>query len=59
MINRTLWGIPVEIDEAATTKWYSKQEPCAQKIQVAVQKKHLTDVHQECHERRHDCGDAT
>lgn len=27
MINRTLWGIPVEIDESTTAKWYSKQEP--------------------------------
>lgn len=27
MINRTLWGIPVEIDETATAQWYTKQEP--------------------------------
>ena len=27
MINRTLWGIPVEIDETATAQWYTKHEP--------------------------------
>ena len=26
MINKTLFGIPVEIDDAATAQWYSKQE---------------------------------
>ena len=27
MLNQTLWGIPVEIDEMATAQWYSNQEP--------------------------------
>ena len=27
MTKRTLWNIPVEIDEAATVQWYTKQEP--------------------------------
>ena len=26
MINRTLFGIPAEIDEATTAEWYSKQK---------------------------------
>ena len=26
MINQTLWGIPVEIDKAATAQWYSEYE---------------------------------
>ena len=27
MINQTLWGIQVEIDETATAQWYSQREP--------------------------------
>ena len=26
LTNKSLFGIPVEIDEAATAQWYSKQE---------------------------------
>ena len=52
MINRTLFGIPVEIDEAATAKWYSKQEPwgcecgdCRNILELSRQNKLPKPVH--------------
>lgn len=52
MINRTLWGIPVEIDEAATAQWYSKQEPwscecgdCRNFLELSRQNKLPEPVH--------------
>ena len=52
MINRTLWGVPVEIDETATAQWYSTQEPwgcdcgdCRNFLKLARQNKLPEPVH--------------
>ena len=52
MTKRTLWGMPVEIDEAATAQRYSKQESwgcecadCQNFIALAKQKKLPEQIH--------------
>lgn len=57
MMNRTLWGIPVEIDEAATAQWYAAQQPwgcdcgdCRNFLELARQNKLPEPVHTVLHE---------
>ena len=66
MINKALFGIPVEIDEVATAQWYSKQEPwgcecgdCRNFVALAKQKKLPEQVHSVLSELKIDADKAT
>lgn len=66
MTNRKLWGIPVQIDEAATAQWYSKQESwgcecadCRNFVALAKQKKLPEHIHSVLNELKIDPDKAT
>ena len=66
MINRTLFSIPVEIDEAATAQWYSKQESwgcecadCRNFVALAKQKDLPEQIHSVLSELKIDADKAT
>ena len=66
MINKSIFGIPVEIDEAATAKWYSKQESwgcecadCRNFVALANQEKLPEQIHSVLSELKIDADKAT
>ena len=66
LTNKSLFGIPVEIDEAATAQWYSKQESwgcecaeCRNFVALAKQKKLPEQVHSVLSELKIDPDKAT
>ena len=66
MINKSIFGIPVEIDEAATAQWYSKQESwgcecadCRNFVALANQKKLPEQIHSVLSELKIDAHKAT
>ena len=66
LTNKSLFGIPVEIDDAATVKWYSKQESwgcecaeCRNFVALAKQKKLPEQVHSVLSELKIDPDKAT
>ena len=66
MIIKSIFGIPVEIDEAATAQWYSKQESwgckcadCRNFIALASQKKLPEQIHSVLSELKIDADKAT
>ena len=66
LTNKSLFGIPVEIDEAATAQWYSKQESwgcecaeCRNFVALAKQKKLPEQVHSVLSELKIDADKAT
>lgn len=66
LTNKPLFGIPVEIDEAATAQWYSKQESwgcecaeCRNFVALAKQKKLPEQVHSVLSELKIDPDKAT